>query len=98
MTFDPEPEAFLPRAQESRQLSFPAPTTAEDVFLKHIYSFVGHDGYLVACNRFSHVDVLNRERQEMEHVQRYRSFIFNFESSRTNTEDNNLKLDQSSRT
>jgi hypothetical protein len=96
VTFDPEPEAFLASRQGRLTTVLSGPNNGGKTFLlKHIYSFVGHDGYLVACNRFSHVDVLNsRERQETEHVERYRSFIFNFESSRTNTEDNDLKLDQ----
>jgi ABC-type branched-subunit amino acid transport system ATPase component len=96
VTFDPDPEAFLESRQGRLTTVLSGPNNGGKTFLlKHIYSLVGHDGYLVACNRFSHVDVLNsRERQETEHVERYRSFIFNFESSRTNTEDNDLKLDQ----
>ena len=96
VNFDPEPEAFLAEraAKQTTVLSGPN-NGGKTFFLKHLYSFVGHDGYLMACNRFSHVDVLNsRERQGTEHVDRYRSFIANFESSRTNTEDNDFKLDQ----
>lgn len=96
ITFDPEPEAFLAARAGKQTTILSGPNNGgKTFFLKNLYSFVGHEGYLVACNRFSHVDVLNsRERQEAEHVQRYRSFIFNFESARTNTEDNDLKLDQ----
>lgn len=94
--FDPDPEAFLAARKDKLTTVLSGPNNGgKTFFLKHLYSFVGHDGYLVACNRFSHVDTLNsRERPEHEHVERYRSFIFNFESSRMNTEDNDLKLDQ----
>jgi AAA domain, putative AbiEii toxin, Type IV TA system len=96
VTFDPAPEAFLAARAGKQTTVLSGPNNGgKTLFLKHIYTFVGHDGYLVACNRFSHVDVLNsREQRETEHIERYRSFIFNFESTRTNTEDNDLKLDQ----
>ena len=96
VTFDPEPEAFLTERSEKQTTVFSGPNNGGKTFyLKHIYSFVGHDAYLVACNRFSHVDVLNsRERHDAEHVERYRSFIYSFESARMNTDDNDLKLDQ----
>ena len=94
--FDPDPEAFLAARTGKQTTVLSGPNNGgKTFFLKHIYSFVGHDGYLVGCNRFSHVDLLNsRERREAEHVERYRSFVRNFEAARTNTEDNDLKLDQ----
>jgi hypothetical protein len=96
VTFDPDPEAFVDSRRDRLTTVLSGPNNGGKTFLlKHIYSLIGHDGYLVACNRFSHVDVLHsRERQETEHLVRYRDYIFNFESSRTNTEDNDLKLDQ----
>jgi hypothetical protein len=96
VTFDPDPELFLTSRQGKLTTVLSGPNNGGKTFLlKHIYSFVGQEGYLAACNRFSHVDVLtSRDRQQNENVDRYRSFIFNFESSRMNTEDNDLKLDQ----
>lgn len=96
ITFDPEPADFLAARKDKQTTVLSGPNNGgKTFFLKHIYSHVGHDGYLVACNRFSHVDVLtSRQREDNEHVDRYRSFIFNFESSHTNSEDNELKLDQ----
>jgi AAA15 family ATPase/GTPase len=65
------------------------------LLLKHLFSLVGHGGYLVGCNRFSHVDVLNsRQREQHEYRRYYENFMQNFERSHQNTEDNELKLDQ----
>ncbi len=94
--FDPAPEAFLAARKDKLTTVLSGPNNGgKTFFLKHLYSFVGHDGYLVACNRFSHVDTLtSRDRPKHEHVERYRAFIFNFESTHTNTENNELPLDQ----
>lgn len=96
VTFDPEPETFLARRAETQTTIFSGPNNSgKTFFLKHLYSFIGHTGYLVACNRFSHIDVLNsRERQESEHINRYNNFIYTFESAHMNTENNDLSLDQ----
>ena len=65
------------------------------LLLKQLFYLVGHDGYLIACNRFSHVDALNtRQRHEHEHRHYYDNFMLNFYTSRQNTEDNDLKLVQ----
>lgn len=94
--FDPGPEAFLVLRAGSQTTIFSGPNNSgKTFFLKHLYSFIGHNGYLVACNRFSHIDVLNsRERQESEHIHRYNNFIQTFESAHMNTENNDLSLDQ----
>lgn len=96
VTFDPEPETFLSLRAGSQTTIFSGPNNSgKTFFLKHLYSFIGHTGFLVACNRFSHIDVLNsRERQESEHINRYRNFIHTFESARMNMENNELSLDQ----
>lgn len=96
VTFDPQPDEFHAARAGKQTTVLSGPNNGGKTFLlKHIYSYVGHDGYLVACNHFSSVDVLNsRQREESEHVDRFRSFIFNFESSHTNSEDNDLRLDQ----
>lgn len=96
VTFDPEPEAFLALRAGTQTTIFSGPNNSgKTFFLKHLYSFIGHNGYLVACNRFSHIDVLNsRERQESEHINRYNNFIYTFESAHMNTENNDLSLDQ----
>jgi hypothetical protein len=65
------------------------------ILLKHLFSLAGHGSYLVGCNRFSHVDVLNsRQREQHEHRRFYENFMNNFERSNLNTEDNEMKLDQ----
>jgi len=65
------------------------------LLLKHLFSLTGHGGYLVGCNRFSNVDVLNsRQREQHEHRRYYENFMFEFERSSQNTENNELNLEQ----
>jgi len=65
------------------------------LLLKQIFPVVGQGGYLIACNRFSHVDVLNyRKVGEHEHRQYYDNFINNFYTSQQNVENNELQLEQ----
>jgi predicted ATPase len=65
------------------------------LLLKHLFSLTGHGGYLVGCNRFSNVDVLNsRQREQHEHRRYYENFMFEFERSHQNTENNELNLEQ----
>lgn len=63
--------------------------------LKQLFSLVGRDGYLISCNRFSHVDVLNTrnlDRNENRHY--YDNFMQNFYTSRQNTENNEMQLER----
>jgi len=94
--FAPEPNEFLAARKDKPTTVLSGPNNGgKSFFLRHMYSHAGHEAYFVACNRFSHVDVLNsRQRDNNEHVQRYQDFISNFQSSRINSEDNELKLDQ----
>jgi hypothetical protein len=93
---EPDPEEFLAERKGKLATVLSGPNNGgKTFFLKHLYSFSGDRCYLLACNRFSHVDTLtSRQHDEHEHASRYRAFLVNFESSRMNTEDNDLKLDQ----
>ena len=65
------------------------------LLLKQLFSLVGQGGYLIGCNRFSHVDVLNtRQIDEHEHRRYYDNFIHNLYTSKQNTESNDLQLQQ----
>lgn len=65
------------------------------LLLKHLFSLTGHGSYLVGCNRFSNVDVLNsRQREQHEHRRYYENFMFEFERANQNTENNELNLEQ----
>lgn len=65
------------------------------LLLRQLLALVGHDGYLIACSRFSHVDILNtRKQEEHEHRRYFDNFIYNFHTSHQNSEDNELKLEQ----
>jgi predicted ATP-dependent endonuclease of OLD family len=64
------------------------------LLLKHLFSLTGHSGYLIGCNRFSNIDVLNsRQREQHEHHRYYDNFMFQFERSNQNTESNDLNLE-----
>ena len=65
------------------------------LYLRQIFAQLGHDAYLVQCNRFSHVDVLNtRQLDQHEYRRYYDDFLYNFHTALQNTENNNLQLDQ----
>ena len=65
------------------------------LLLKQLCFLIGQGGYLLACNRFSHVDVLNtRKVEESEHRRYYENFARNYYMSQQNTEDNELRLEQ----
>ena len=50
---------------------------------------------MIACNRFSHIDMLNtRQIDEYEHLRYYDNFSQNYYMSQQNSEDNELKLEQ----
>ena len=65
------------------------------LLLKQLFFQFGQGSYLVACNRFSHVDVLNtRQVEEFEHRRLYDNFSQQFYMSRQNSDDSELKLEQ----
>lgn len=94
--FAPEVEAFYASRQGKAMTVLSGPNNGgKTLLLKQLFTHVGQGGYLVACNRFSHVDLLNtRQQDEHEHRQYFESFITNYQTSRQNTEDNELKLEQ----
>jgi molybdopterin-guanine dinucleotide biosynthesis protein len=94
---------FTPTVEEIRAAREGKPTTVfsgpnnggKTLLLKQLYFQIGQGSHLVACNRFSHVDVLNtRQIDEYEHRRYYESFSQQFHTSRQNTEDSQLKLEQ----
>ena len=93
MEFAPEVEAFYDNRKSQALTILSGPNNGgKTLLLKQLFTHVGQGGYLVACNRFSHVDVLNtRQRGEHEHRQYYESFIQNYQTSRQNTEGERAK-------
>jgi len=94
--FDPSPIEFYEQRQNKPVTVLSGPNNCGKTFLlKHLFSIIGHTGYLISCNRFSHVDVLNtRNTDEHEYRHHYDNFIQHFHTSHQNSEDNNLRLDQ----
>lgn len=65
------------------------------LFLKSIFLELGQGSYLVSCNRFSHVNILNtRAIDDSAHRHIYSDFSQNFYSNGQNSEDNTLPLEQ----
>lgn len=94
--FDPSPENFLASrdGQIATVLSGPN-NCGKTLLLRQLFALLDHDAYLIQCNRFSHVDVLNtRQQEEHEHRRYYDNFLQNFHTSQQNTEDNELRLEQ----
>jgi len=87
----------LHAAREGKPITvFSGPNNGgKTLLLKHLFSIVGHGGYLVGCNHFSQVDILNsRQRDKHEHRRFFENFMYGFQASQQNADDNELKLDQ----
>ncbi|HEY7118988.1 MAG TPA: AAA family ATPase [Tepidisphaeraceae bacterium] len=94
--FRPDPDALFESRVDKPITILSGPNNGgKTLLLKELYARVGVGGYLVACNRFSHVDVLNtRQLADQEHRQHFESFIQNYQTSRQNTDDSDVKLEQ----
>src|SRR5262245_50134406 len=67
--FDPPvDELFAARADKPVTILSGPNNGGKTLLLKQLYYRVGRGSYLIACNRFSHVDILNtRQREANEH-------------------------------
>jgi len=94
--FDPTIEEFqVAREGKSTTVLSGPNNCGKTLLLKQLFFQFGQGSYLVACNRFSHVDVLNtRKVEEYEHRRYYDNFSQQFFMSQQNSEDNELKLEQ----
>lgn len=94
--FTPTVEALLSARAGKLTTVFSGPNNCgKTLLLKQLFLLVGQGGYLLACNRFSHVDILNtRKREEHEHRRYYDNFVQNYHTSVQNTENNELNLEQ----
>jgi hypothetical protein len=94
--FTPTVEAFHAAREGELTTVLSGPNNCgKTLLLKQLFLLVGHDGYLIACNRFSHIDILNtRQAEAYEYRRYYDNFSQNYYMSRQNSEDNELKLEQ----
>lgn len=94
--FTPSPEEFLARRDGAITTVLAGPNNCgKTLLLRNLRSHLDHDAYLIQCNRFSHVDILNTRPQDEQEYRRYfDNFLSNFYTSRQNTEDNDLRLEQ----
>lgn len=94
--FTPSTNEFLAsrNGQMATVLSGPN-NCGKTLLLRQLYLLFGHDAYLMQCNRFSHVDILNtRHQDEHEHRRYHDNFVQNYHTSRQNTENNEHSLEQ----
>lgn len=94
--FTPPMEAFHASRVGRLTTVFSGPNNCgKTLLLKQLFLLVGQGGYLLACNRFSHVDVLNtRKKEDHEHRRYYDNFVQSYHTSTQNTENNELNLEQ----
>jgi predicted ATPase len=94
--FQPEVEELLASRAKDFATVFCGPNNCgKTLLLKQIFSLSGEDGYLVSCNRFSQVDIINTRQQEAAQYRNYyNNFVQNWHTSRQNTEDSEFKLEQ----
>lgn len=94
--FTPTVEALYAARAGKPTTVFSGPNNGgKALLLKQLCFLIGQGGYLLACNRFSHVDVLNtRKVEENEHRRYYENFARNYYMSQQNTEDSELRLEQ----
>lgn len=65
------------------------------LLLKQVWSLVGQDGYLLGCNRFYHIDVLNSRKNDLIEFHRlFENFSRTNDTAQQNTENNELQLEQ----
>jgi hypothetical protein len=94
---------FGPTIEELRNAREGKPTTVlsgpnncgKTLLLKQLFLNFGQGSYLIGCNRFSHIDVLNtRKIEDFEHRRYYDNFSQQFYTTQQNTEQNELQLEQ----
>lgn len=76
---------------------FSGPNNSGKTFLlKQMLSLIGPEGYLIACNRFSHVDMLNTRQPVTDYETRlyYDNLLHSLHTSQQNSENNDLQLEQ----
>ena len=93
--FQPEVDAFLASRKNSEITVLSGPNNCgKTLLLKELFSEAGHGAYMLPCNRFSHVDILNtRVQEELQYRNYYDNFVQNWYVSRQNTEDGEYKLE-----
>lgn len=94
--FIPEVDRFLADRANALTTVLSGPNNSgKTLLLKQLLLAIGQGGYLVGCNRFSHVDVLNtRQVDEHEHRRYFENFVQTLYSSNQNMENNDLHLEQ----
>jgi predicted ATPase len=93
--FQPDVDTFIEDRKNSQVTVLSgANNCGKTLFLKQLFSEAGHGAYLLSCNRFSHVDILNTRQQEaLQYRNYYDNFVQNWYTSRQNTEDSEYKLE-----
>ncbi len=90
IAFNPTIEEFLQqRSSKPTTVLSGANNSGKSLVLKFAKAILGSSAYLVGCNRFYHVTILNsRQTDEFEHEQQHQSFMHSFYTQTQNTEEN----------
>ena len=77
IVFNPSIEDFFASRQNKQTTILCGPNNCGKTFLlKHLFSHVGHEGCMMNCNRFSHIDTLNtRDIDNTEYRNQYNNFM-----------------------
>ncbi len=94
--FDPPAEDFLVTRTDHFVTVLAGPNNCgKTLYLQQLLAQIGHEAYLLQCNRFSHIDVLNTRRlDDYEHKRDDDNFMYNYHTAQQNQERNELTLDQ----
>ena len=94
--FEPELEELCDSRADKIVTVLSGPNNSgKTLILKNLWAIVGRSGYLVSCNRFSHVDQLNsRKIDKDDHRRFYDNFINSYNMAQNNSENNELQLEQ----
>lgn len=94
--FSPNLEEFFAARSDRFATILSGPNNCgKTLALKNLFSLTGYGGYLVGCNRFSHVDFLNtRALDQLEHRRYFDNFADSFYTTSQNTENNDRNLEQ----
>jgi hypothetical protein len=93
---------FTPSVEDLLAMRAMCPTTVlsgpnnsgKTLLLKQLFYLIEKGSYLVQCNRFSHVDILNTRQSDTDPFEAHHDqYIQSYYTTQTNTEDNPIKLE-----
>lgn len=96
VAFSPTLEDFFAaRSSKSTTVLSGANNSGKSLIIKKLYPLIGNKAYMLACNRFSSVDVLNsRQKDRYEKQRLFENAVQQQYTSQQNTETNDRQIEQ----